>query len=136
MDRLSSLPNLLILLDTGCEDWQAAAALLRKAALFRLLYPLRQHRLRRQGALRRLGPVPAGPRRLHGVLPAGGVLSRHRYLPVLHTYVETARSGQKQPLMLLDYYQDILLVDGIISESPRYLELFPDGQAAAYTGRL
>ena len=133
MDRLSSLPNLLILLDTGCEDWQAAAALLRKARRF-------------FGYFIRCDSTDCADRVLSGawvqsLLGHGGSMAfclpeeccPDTVISRLHTYVETARSGQKQPLMLLDYYQDILLVDGIISESPRYLELFPDGQAAAYT---
>ncbi|SCJ19638.1 Uncharacterised protein [uncultured Flavonifractor sp.] len=32
----------------------------------------------------------------------------------------------------MDYCRDVLLVDEVISDSPRYLEFLPDGQAVTY----
>ena len=47
-------------------------------------------------------------------------------------YVKESRNAQQYPLLLMDYYQDLLMVDGVISDHPRYLELLPGGQAATY----
>ena len=32
----------------------------------------------------------------------------------------------------MDYYRDVLLVDEVISDSPRYLEFLADGRAVTY----
>ena len=50
----------------------------------------------------------------------------------LYGYMEQARNTHQYPLLLVDYCRDILLVDEVISDSPRYLEFLPDGQAVTY----
>lgn len=50
----------------------------------------------------------------------------------LYSYVEQARNNQQYPLLLMDYCRDILLVDEVISDSPRYLEFLADGRAVTY----
>lgn len=46
--------------------------------------------------------------------------------------MEQARNNQQYPLLLMDYYRDVLLVDEVISDSPRYLEFLADGRAVTY----
>ena len=132
VDELSACPNLLILLDAGVPDWQTAAALLRDARRF-FGYGVRcnseacaaevlsgawvQSLLGHGGSMAFLLPEKSCPTRLSSQF---------------YGYVEQARNTQRYPLLLMDYYRDVLMVDGVISDSPRYLELLPDGQAATY----
>ena len=132
IDALSSCPNLLVLLDANNPDWQTAAALLRDA---RRLF----------GYFIRCNSAGHATKVLSGqwvqsLLGHGGSMAF--FLPEdtcpaklasqFYGYVERARNTQQYPLLLMDYYQDVLMVDGVISDHPRYLELLPDGQAATY----
>lgn len=134
VDELSACPNLLTLLDCGGQDWQSAAALLRDARRF-------------FGYFVRCDSEDCATRVLSGawvrsLLGHGGsmvfFLPEENCPPALaarfYGYVEQARGTQQYPLLLMDYYRDILLVDGVISDHPRYLEFLPDGQAATCAG--
>lgn len=44
----------------------------------------------------------------------------------------SAWERQRYPLLVFDYYDDILLVDGIISQGPCFAAVLPDGQPAIY----
>ncbi|HJG86360.1 hypothetical protein [Pseudoflavonifractor capillosus] len=130
--ELSSCPNLLILLDSGSPGWQAAAALLRDARRF-------------FGYFIRCSSEACGSEVLSGawvqaLLGHGGSMAfclPEEHCPAglalqLYSYVEQARNNQQYPLLLMDYYRDVLLVDEVISDSPRYLEFLADGRAVTY----
>lgn len=132
IDALSVCPNLLVLLDATASDWQTAAALLRDA---RRLF----------GYFIRCDSAACAAKVLSGqlvqsLLGHGG--SMVFFLPEescpaklasqFYGYVKESRNAQQYPLLLMDYYQDLLMVDGVISDHPRYLELLPGGQAATY----
>ncbi|WP_294549575.1 hypothetical protein [uncultured Pseudoflavonifractor sp.] len=134
IDTLSACPNLLVLLDADAPDWQNAAMLLRDARRF-FGYFIRcnsaghaarvlsgqwvQSLLGHSGSMVFFLPEETCPAKLAAQFCG---------------YVERARSTQQYPLLLMDYYQDVLMVDEVISDHPCYLELLPDGQAVTYAG--
>ena len=132
LEELSRCPNLLLLLDAGQDGWQAAADLLRSARRFFGYYIC----CGEQQAEQVLSGAWVRSLLGHGGSMAFCVPQDSCPAPLaarLHAYTEQARNSQQNPLMLVDYYRDILLVDSIISDSPRYLELLPDGRAATYS---
>ena len=132
VDRLSSCPNVLVLLDTGSPDWQTAATLLRNARRF-FGYFIRCDS-------EECAQTVLSGRWVRSLLGHGGSMAfclPEEHCPAelsarLYNYVAQARNTHQYPLLLMDYCRDVLLVDEVISDSPRYLEFLPDGQAVTY----
>lgn len=50
----------------------------------------------------------------------------------LREYVQGVRSVQKEPVLVADYFSDIVLIDALISNGPLFFGLMPDGEIFYY----
>lgn len=124
--QLAALDNVMTLVDAGAEGWQQAAGQLQEERRLYGFWRLCEtdgsvlcaeewlDELRHEG-----GPVVfllAGP----GCTEEG----RSR----LRQFTRAAWDRQRYPLLVFDYYSDILLVDEIISGSACFTGVLPDGR--------
>lgn len=131
---LTARLNLMVLVDAGLPGWQGAAAGLRAC---RRLYGL----FRRYGSGTEAEEIASG-RWVEEVLPHAGTFALLQSGPgcpaqareAVSEYVERCRGEQRYPLVLLDYYPDLLRVDQTISDGPCFLGVGPDGTCTGFDG--
>ena len=132
VSQLTTCPNQLVLQDTGSQNWQKAASLLRKARRF---FGYFIHCDNAGCAETVLSGAWVQSLLGHGGSIAFCLPDAHCSASLstrLYDYVEQSRNTHQYPLLLVDYCQDVLMVDEVISDSPCYLEFLSDGQAVTY----
>lgn len=130
MEQLGALDNVMTVIDAAAEGWQEAAGQLREERRLYGFWRLCEGDERVEQAeswLEELqhegGPV---------VFLAAGPECTEAGRTALCRFTRAAWDQQRYPLLVFDYYSDILLVDEIISSGPCFAGVLPDGRPAVY----
>lgn len=125
LGQLSGLDNLMVLVDAAASGWQQAAAALRE-----------ERRLYGFWRLCEADGLAAAECSLEEIQYEGGTVA---FLVPGPSCGEAERTRLRQftwetwgqpryPILLFDYYDDILLVDNIISDGSCFVGVLPDGR--------
>lgn len=132
MDELAELDNVMTVVDASDPLWREAVACLREE---RRLYGL----FRPCGSDGDAAGAEAWLEEIQDVgalaaflLPGPGCTEAGR--ETLARLTEEAWTRRRWPLLVFDYYRDILLVDEIISDGPCFAGVLPDGRTTGYRG--
>lgn len=134
VQTIAARQNLMACPDTGKDGWRETAEHLAEN---RCLYSL----YRRYETPADVQEILSG-RWVEEILPQAGTFAfciAGRDCPAalcqeVQAFVREARSAQRYPLLLSDYYSDLLTVDRIISDSPCFLGIGRDGAITRCAG--
>lgn len=120
--------NIMLVVDTEKPDWTEKAQTLREK---KCLYSLFRHYVTLEDGediisgqwMERIRPW-AGMASL--LLPMGGFVAAGLQ-PAVSRYALASRLEQRYPTVMVDFYSDVIYMDMLISESPCFLGVMPDG---------
>lgn len=130
LEALTALDNVMTVVDASSGDWpRAAAALREERRLYGFWRPCETdgdvdaadcwlEEIQHEGALAAF------------FLPGPGCTAAGRAR--LGRFTEETWQCRRYPMLIFDYYKDILLVDEIISDGPCFAGVLPDGRVTLY----
>lgn len=130
LEELTALDNVMTVVDTAGGDWRRAAAALREERRLYGLWRLCAADGDADAAERWLEEIQYEGALAAFLLPGPACTAAGRAR--LSRLAEATWRSRRYPMLVFDYYKDILLVDEIISDRPCFAGVLPDGRATIY----
>ena len=130
LEELAALDNVMTVVDTAGGDWRRAAAALREERRLYGLWRLCAADGDTDAAERWLEEIQHEGALAAFLLPGPACTAAGRAR--LSRLAEATWRSRRYPMLVFDYYKDILLVDEIISDRSCFAGVLPDGRATVY----